>query len=72
MAWLDDTWLNEARGEWSDLTITAAAEPTWRIREGRIFMSSGAMRADETLASHAIRRTVTTRRLQRWSGGRGR
>jgi len=61
MAWWDDTWLNEALGEWSDMNITEAAEPTWRTRDNRIGLSVNAMSADETLATHAIRRTVTTR-----------
>jgi len=61
MAWWDDTWLNEALGEWSDMNITEAAEPTWRFRDDRVRMAVGAMAADETLATGAIRRQVTTR-----------
>ena len=61
MAWWDDTWLNEALGEWSDMNITEAAEPTWRYRDERVRMVVGAMAADETLATGAIRRPVTTR-----------
>jgi aminopeptidase N len=61
MAWWDDTWLNEALGEWSDMNITTAAEPSWRIRDERIELAASAMRADETLSSHAIRQPVTTR-----------
>ncbi|HEU4727019.1 MAG TPA: M1 family metallopeptidase [Kofleriaceae bacterium] len=61
MAWWDDTWLNEALGEWSDMNITEAAEPTWRLRDERVGMAVRAMRADETLATHAIRRPVATR-----------
>ncbi len=61
MAWWDDTWLNEALGEWSDMNITEAAEPTWRYRDERVRMAVGAMAADETLATGAIRRPVTTR-----------
>jgi aminopeptidase N len=61
MAWWDDTWLNEALGQWSDMNITEAAEPGWRVRDDRVFDATGAMRADETLSTQPIRRTVTTR-----------
>jgi alanyl aminopeptidase len=61
MAWWDDTWLNEALGEWSDLNITEAAEPTWRIRDDRVALAVRAMHADEALSTRAIRRPVTTR-----------
>ena len=61
MAWWDDTWLNEALGEWSDMTITEAVEPTWRFRDERIDMAARAMRADEAPSTQAIRRPVTTR-----------
>src|SRR4030095_10517396 len=33
MAWWDDTWLNEALGQWLDLIITDTVEPKWRYRE---------------------------------------
>jgi aminopeptidase N len=61
MAWWDDTWLNEALGQWSDMNITEAAEPTWRVRDRRIALAARAMASDETLSSHAIRQPVTTR-----------
>ncbi|HEX3760772.1 MAG TPA: M1 family metallopeptidase, partial [Kofleriaceae bacterium] len=61
MAWWDDTWLNEALGEWSDMNITEAAEPSWRIRDERIGIAATAMRADETLSTRSIRQPVTTR-----------
>src|SRR5262249_47859323 len=61
MAWWNDTWLNEALGEWSDMNITEAAEPSWRIRDGRIGIAATAMRADETLSTRSIRQPVTTR-----------
>jgi aminopeptidase N len=61
MAWWDDTWLNEALGEWSDMIITDAAEPGWRFRDNRVFIATGAMRADETLSTQSIRQPVTTR-----------
>jgi aminopeptidase N len=61
MAWWDDTWLNEALGEWSDMNITDAAEPTWRVRDERVGMAMSAMNADETISTRAIRQPVTTR-----------
>jgi aminopeptidase N len=61
MAWWDDTWLNEALGEWSDMNITEAAEPSWRVRDDRVRLSINAMAADETLSTQAIRQPVTTR-----------
>ena len=61
MAWWDDTWLNEALGEWSDMNITEAAEPSWRVRDDRIGIAINAMRADETLSTRAMRKPVTTR-----------
>jgi aminopeptidase N len=61
MAWWDDTWLNEALGEWSDMNITEAAEPSWRVRDDRVRFSINAMAADETLSTQAIRQPVTTR-----------
>ncbi|HMG19961.1 MAG TPA: M1 family metallopeptidase, partial [Kofleriaceae bacterium] len=61
MAWWDDTWLNEALGEWSDLHITEAAEPSWRMHDERVGIAAEAMRADELLATRPIRRPVTTR-----------
>ncbi len=61
MAWWDDTWLNEALGTWSDLNITEAAEPSWRVRDDRVDLSASAMAADEALATQAIRQPVTTR-----------
>ncbi|HEV7554378.1 MAG TPA: M1 family aminopeptidase, partial [Kofleriaceae bacterium] len=61
MKWWDDTWLNEALGSWSDINITEAAEPSWRFRNNRIRSLTGAMDADEKLASHEIRHAVTSK-----------
>ncbi|HET9991203.1 MAG TPA: M1 family metallopeptidase, partial [Kofleriaceae bacterium] len=36
MAWFDDTWLNEAFGEWLDLIITDAVRPEWHVLDGRV------------------------------------
>jgi hypothetical protein len=61
MAWWDDTWLNEGLGEWSDMNITEAAEPTWRFRDDRVGIAVGAMYADEKLSTPPIRKPVTAR-----------
>jgi aminopeptidase N len=61
MAWWDDTWLNEALGEWLDMIITDPLEPAWRYREERVSIALSAMRADEMLSTEPIRRPVTTR-----------
>ncbi|CAN5923630.1 M1 family metallopeptidase [soil metagenome] len=61
LAWWDDTWLNEALGEWMDLIITDAAEPGWKVLDQRIRRATEAMDADETLSTKSIRQAVTTR-----------
>ncbi len=61
LAWWDDTWLNEALGEWIDLAITDAAEPGWNILDDRVERSTRAMTADETLSTKSIRQPVATR-----------
>jgi aminopeptidase N len=60
LAWWDDTWLNEALGTWSDMNITDAVAPQWHFRDHRISLATAAMKADETLAAHPIRHSVTT------------
>ncbi|MEO8554653.1 MAG: M1 family metallopeptidase, partial [Kofleriaceae bacterium] len=60
MAWFDDTWLNEALGEWLDLIITDAVMPQWHVRDNRVDLAVGGMRADETLSAQPIRLPVTT------------
>ena len=61
MQWWDDTWLNEALGEWADLIITDAAEPGWTVMVERVARATGAMTYDETLSTKQIRQPVTTR-----------
>ncbi|HEU0037208.1 MAG TPA: M1 family metallopeptidase [Kofleriaceae bacterium] len=60
MVWWDDTWLNEALGEWMDMIITEAVEPAWHYRDARVHLANSAMNADETLSASPIRRSVTT------------
>ena len=61
MLWWDDTWLNEALGQWMDMIITDAVEPGWRHRDARVGLATAAMKADETLSTRSIRQPVTTR-----------
>ncbi|MCA9678342.1 MAG: M1 family metallopeptidase [Kofleriaceae bacterium] len=61
MAWWDDTWLNEALGEWLDVIITDAAMPSWRYSDERLERASWGMSADEADVAHPIRRPVDTR-----------
>lgn len=60
MAWWDDTWLNEALGEWSDMNITDAVAPEWHYRDERVGLSVWAMSADETLSARPIHHDVKT------------
>jgi len=60
MAWWDDTWLNEALGQWLDMRITDAVEPAWGHTEDRVGMAGWGMGADELLASRQIRQAVTS------------
>ena len=60
-AWWDDTWLNEALGQWLDLIITDTVAPEWKVRDGRVMYSVAAMEADELPTTEAIRKPVTTR-----------
>ena len=62
MAWWNDTWLNEALGQWMDAIITDKAEPGWKFPEAeRPGRSADAMSTDEKLSTRAIRQPVTTR-----------
>ena len=61
LAWWDDAWLNESLGEWMDFIITDAAEPSWKVLDGRVARAAGAMSADETLSTKKIRQSVETR-----------
>jgi aminopeptidase N len=60
LAWWDDTWLNEALGEFEDMIITDAVEPSWHHREYRAPFANSAMVGDEVLASRAMHQNVTT------------
>lgn len=60
LAWWDNTWLNEALGQWLDVIITDAAEPSWNFPDERVRRATSAMGADETLSAQSIRQPVTT------------
>ena len=60
MAWWDDTFLNEALGQWLDMRITDAAEPSWHFLDQRVDRTTSAMPSDETLSAHPIEQLVTT------------
>ena len=62
MAWWDDTWLNEALGEWLDVIITDAAEPTWQLSSTSAADSRDRARCAPTRRCRrsAIRQPVTT------------
>ncbi|MFT3839671.1 MAG: M1 family metallopeptidase [Myxococcaceae bacterium] len=60
-AWWNDTWLNEALGEWVDLPITDTAMPSWGVMEERTEIARAAMNADELPSTQAIRQPVETK-----------
>jgi len=60
MAWWDDTWLNEALGQWLDMRITDAAEPSWHFLDQRVSRTTSALPSDEMLSVRAIKQPVTT------------
>lgn len=60
LAWWDDTWLNEALGQWMDLPITDTVEPRLHYRDERFFLMMGAAAADETRSARPTRQPVTT------------
>ena len=61
MAWWDDTWLNEALGEWLDATITDQTEPGWKFLDRRPDRAGWAMSTDEQLSTKAMRQPVDTK-----------
>jgi aminopeptidase N len=62
MTWWDDTWLNEALGEWMDAIITDRAEPDWRLLERRRPQRAAkAMAADELSSPNLIHQPVETK-----------
>jgi len=61
MAWWDDTWLNEALGEWLDAKITHAVMPAWQFRDDSVHRGAEAMGADELLSNRMIRQTVDSK-----------
>jgi aminopeptidase N len=60
-AWWDDTWLNEALGEWIDLIITDRVMPEWHVLDERVAYAAAAMDTDELLSTRAIRQPVESK-----------
>jgi aminopeptidase N len=61
MSWWDDTWLNEALGQWLDPKITDAVEPSWRYLDDIVSQATRAMNGDELLATQPIIRPVDSK-----------
>ncbi len=61
-AWWNDTWLNEALGEWMDGKMTEAFEPRWLTPLTRLTAIHAAMRKDALATTQKIRLRVDSRR----------
>jgi aminopeptidase N len=61
LSWWDDTWLNESLATWMDAIITDRLEPEWRLSDAHSERAAGAMMADESLSTKAIRQPVETK-----------
>jgi aminopeptidase N len=60
--WWDDTWLNEALGEWADGHITDALEPGWKFTLGRdVGNKAYAMWVDGQPTAHKIHLPVESK-----------
>lgn len=61
MAWWDDTWLNEALGEWMDAKVSTGFEPSWKSWNDRLAETENARIKDGLSTAKAIRQPVTTK-----------
>ena len=57
-AWWNDTWLNEALGQWMDGKMTDVFEPSWRMPLGRLPEIQAAMEEDTLATAQKIRLPV--------------
>ena len=60
-AWWDDTWLNEALGEWMDAKVTETLEPGWRFDLERLDRTAYGMRGDALTTAKKIRQPVESK-----------
>ena len=60
-AWWDDTWLNEALGEWLDGKLTDRLEPSWRHLALAQRLASSAKETDALGTAKRIRQPVENR-----------
>jgi aminopeptidase N len=61
-AWWNDTWLNEALGEWMDGKMTDAFEPRWLMPLQRLMEIHRAMDVDSLATTQKIRLPVDSKR----------
>ncbi|HKA91137.1 MAG TPA: M1 family metallopeptidase [Haliangiales bacterium] len=61
-AWWNDTWLNEALGQWMDGKMTEAFEPAWRTPLTRLVDIHRAMAKDALATTQKIRIPVDSKR----------
>ena len=60
-AWWDDTWLNEALGEWMNAKVTETLEPGWRFDLERLDRTAYGMRGDALTTAKNIRQPVESK-----------
>ena len=61
MGWWDDTWLNEALGEWLDAKLTSTFDPSWHFMTDRLVETEGARDKDSLASAKSIQQPVETK-----------
>ncbi|MBS2032267.1 MAG: M1 family metallopeptidase [Deltaproteobacteria bacterium] len=61
MGWWDDTWLNEALGEWLDAKLTSTFDPSWNFMTDRLVETEGARDKDGLASAKSIQQPVDTK-----------
>ena len=61
MGWWDDTWLNEAAGEWLDAKLTSSFDPSWNFMTDRLVETEGARDKDGLASAKSIQQPVETK-----------